>query len=147
MKTGEAGIKLIKGFEGLRLHPYQPVPGDKWTIGYGHTVGVSRGQFITVEEAHEFLRQDLRVYESCVSKYVKVALNQNQFDALVSFVFNVGCDAFYRSTMLRMLNLKQYWVCCQFMRWNKFRGKELKGLTRRRKSEADLFKTPVQSLS
>ena len=84
MRTSQNGINLIKRFEGCRLTSYK-CPSGKWTIGYGHTNGVKQGQKITKIKAEEYLKNDLKAFENAVEKMVKVPLNQNQFDALVSF--------------------------------------------------------------
>lgn len=134
-----ATLALVKRFEGLRLEAYR-CPADVWTIGYGHTRGVNAGDKITETQAEVFLRQDLMEACKAVSQLVKVKLNNNQFGALVSFVFNVGRGAFEGSTMLRHLNRGWYeQVLAQFARWNKVDGKEMEGLTKRRRAEAQLW--------
>lgn len=144
MKTSQAGIDLIKRFEGLELTAY-PDPGtggEPWTIGYGHTGGVKPGDKVTEAEAEEILRQDLRKFEDCVNAYVAVPITQGQFDALVSFAFNVGCGALKSSTLLRLLNNGDSEAAAQqFIRWNKAAGRVLAGLTRRREAERDLFQS------
>lgn len=144
MKTSQAGIDLIKQFEGLELTAY-PDPGtggEPWTIGYGHTGGVKPGDTVTEAEAEELLRQDLEKFEDCVNAYVSVPITQSQFDALVSFAFNVGCGALKSSTLLRLLNNGDTEAAAaQFGRWNKAAGRVLAGLTRRRGAERDLFQT------
>lgn len=144
VKTSQAGIDLIKQFEGLELEAY-PDPGtggEPWTIGYGHTGGVKPGDTVTEDEAEELLRQDLEKFEDCVNAYVFAPITQNQFDALVSFAFNVGCGALKSSTLLRLLNNGDTEAAAaQFGRWNKAAGRVLAGLTRRRGAERDLFQT------
>ncbi|MHA7871037.1 MAG: lysozyme, partial [Hyphococcus sp.] len=103
MKISESGIALLKRFEGLELEAYQDIAGI-WTIGYGHTGNVQPGQRITEREAEALLRRDLKSREDAVGRAVNVPLNQNEFDALVSFVYNVGANAFRRSTALKRLN-------------------------------------------
>ena len=103
MRTSQRGIDLIKSHEGLRTKAYM-CPANVLTIGYGHTRSVFPGQVIDVKEAEELLKEDLIRFENAVNKYVEVYLNQNQFDALVSFTFNVGISAFRNSTMLRPQN-------------------------------------------
>lgn len=100
MKTGINGFNLIKEFEGLRLHTYK-CPADRWTIGYGHTADVSANDVITEAQAISLLYQDVAESERAVNKYVHVPLTQNQFDALVSFVFNLGVGSFRTSTLLK----------------------------------------------
>ena len=133
-------ISLIKKHEGLRLEAYLPTPNDVWTIGYGHTHTAKQGQKITEAQAEALLRKDITWAEEAVNKSVVVPLTQNQFDALVSFVFNVGAGAFGSSTLLRLLNSKDYdGAANQFLRWNKQKGVALKGLTKRREEERKLF--------
>lgn len=140
MKTSENGIKLIKRLEGIKTTAYKPTPKDVWTIGYGHTDGVKQGDTITMEKATEYLKQDIQVYENAINTLVKVPLTQNQFDALVSFVFNIGVGAFKKSTMLKFLNANHIPLAAgQFDRWNKQKGKVLEGLTVRRRVEKELF--------
>ena len=103
MKTSNNGIELIKRHEGLRLNAYKCTSG-KLTIGYGHTKGVKIGQTITKEEAERLLREDLIVAENEINRH-NLNLNQNQFDALVSFVFNVGIGNFQTSTLLKKIKL------------------------------------------
>ena len=140
MKTSNYGIDLIKQFEGLRLTAYKCAAGV-WTIGYGHTAGVREGQTITEEEAENLLRYDLQTFEVGVSQVVKVFLHQHQFDALVSFAFNVGLTAFRQSTLLCRLNGGESAerVAAEFLRWNKAGGKVVEGLTRRRERESEIF--------
>jgi len=139
-KVSPAGRALVEDFEKCRLVAYKPTPNDVWTIGIGHTEGVRAGQVITQEQAIELLIEDMEWVEECVNKYVRVPINQNQFDALACFVFNVGCGAFKGSTLLKKLNNKDYeGAANQFIRWNKQAGEVLAGLTRRRFAEAKLF--------
>lgn len=143
MKTSKRGVQIIKSHEGLRLKAY-PDPatgGDPWTIGYGHTgVDVQPGLVITEETAEGLLRRDLERFEECVNDAVSVDLIQPQFDALVSFAFNVGCANFRNSTLLRLVNAEDMeGAGAQFSRWNKAAGKEMAGLTKRRAEEAALF--------
>lgn len=139
MRTSQKGINLIKKFEGCRLEAYK-CPAGIWTIGYGHTKGVKDGMKISWEQAEEFLREDLKIYEQAVERCVKVPLSQNQFDALVSFCYNCGGEALRTSTLLRLLNDGNYSEAGeQFLRWNKAGGRVLAGLTRRREEEQALF--------
>ena len=139
MRTSQKGIDLIKKFEGCRLEAYK-CPAGIWTIGYGHTKGVKDGMIISREQAKEFLREDLKVYEKAVESCVKVPLSQNQFDALVSFCYTCVSAALKTSTLLRLLNEGKYSEAGeQFLRWNKAGGKVLVGLTRRREEERELF--------
>lgn len=136
---GTRGWALIREFEGLRLEAYK-CPAGIWTIGFGTTQGVRPGMKISSVQAEEMLRRDLTSFESNVRNLVKVPLNQNQFDALICFVYNIGINAFAKSTFLRKLNAKDYaGAANQFTRWNKADGKVLAGLTRRREAEKKLF--------
>ncbi|HBQ59347.1 MAG TPA: hypothetical protein DD671_06920 [Balneolaceae bacterium] len=139
MFISNEGIDLIKKFEGLELEAYQ-CSADVWTIGYGHTQGVEEGMKIDMEEADKLLRQDLDQFEKFVNSEVKTQLSQCQFDALVSWTFNLGVGNLRQSTMLKRLNegdLKA--VPSEMKRWNKSAGKVLDGLVRRREAEALLF--------
>ena len=141
MNISEAGLSLIKNFEGCVLIAYVDAVGV-WTVGYGHTgPNVHRGLKITQSQADEILEQDVNRFELGVLNNVKVSLNQNDFDALVSFTFNVGINAFKGSTLLRLLNdgADRSIVAAEFLRWNKGDGKVLEGLTRRRQAEKALF--------
>ena len=143
-KISQTGIDLIKSFEGCSLKAYR-CPANVLTIGYGHTGGVKEGQVITQQEAERLLRVDLGSYEAAVNKYVKTVINQNQFDALVSFAYNCGCGALQKSTLLKLLNKGDYRSAAdQFYLWNKGGGQVLKGLVRRRAAEKELFLTPIK---
>lgn len=143
MKTSPKGISLIKEFEGLSLDAYLCSAGVM-TIGYGHTGGVQKGDRITEKKAEELLQDDLKKFENGVLRLVRVPLNQNQFDALVSFAFNLGVGNLGKSTLLRKLNGGDFaGAATEFVRWNKAGGRELAGLTRRRNAEAELFSTPA----
>lgn len=141
MKLGAAGLELIKTFESLKLTAYLDsvaVP----TIGYGHTKGVKIGDRCTKEEAEAWLREDVHDAETCVNEHVTAQINQHEFDALVSFVFNLGCGNFRKSTLLRKLNDADFdGASLEFAKWNRAGGLELAGLTRRRAAEAELFDT------
>lgn len=144
MQTSEKGIALIKEFEGCKLTAYQDSVGV-WTIGYGWTQPVDgkpirAGMTIKQETAERLLKTGLVSYESDVSRLVKVGLNQGQFDALVSFTYNLGARSLSTSTLLRKLNAGDYaGAADDFLRWNKAGGKVLNGLTRRREAERALF--------
>jgi lysozyme len=145
LNTSNKGLALIKEFEGLKLSAYL-CPANVWTIGYGHTAAagppsVRPGKTITQGEADDILRRDLVRYERGVERLVKVPLNQSQFDALVSFCFNVGEGALGKSTLLKKLNRGEYAsVPGELMKWTKGGGKELPGLVRRRRAEAKLWR-------
>ncbi|EMD2739726.1 lysozyme [Enterobacter hormaechei] len=144
MQTSEKGIALIKKFEGCKLTAYQDSVGV-WTIGYGWTQPVDgkpirAGMTIKQETAERLLKTGLVSYESDVSRLVKVGLTQGQFDALVSFTYNLGARSLSTSTLLRKINAGDYaGAADEFLRWNKAGGKVLNGLTRRREAERALF--------
>lgn len=141
MRISDNGIHFIKEHEGLRLRAYKDTAGV-WTIGYGHTRNVKKGDVIDQNTATLYLLQDLRYAEDSINNLVKVPLTQNQYDALVSFQFNTG--RLGQSTLLKLLNKKQYISAAgQFEKWNKeHRDGRLvanKGLTIRRDDERRLF--------
>jgi len=140
MITSKKGIDLIKSFEGLELKAYKDSVGVL-TIGYGSTGNhVFAGQSITEAQAEDLLKSDLLRFEKGVSAVVTVPLTQNQFDALISFSFNLGLGNLKSSTLLKKLNAKDYTGAAnEFTRWNKAGGKVLSGLTRRREAEKNLF--------
>ena len=139
MKTSLEGINLIKHFEGCELEAYK-CPAGVWTIGYGHIKGVQQGDVITEQQADDMLVEELEEYDNYLHNLVNCPLNQNQFDALVSWVYNLGSSNLQASTLLKVLNAGDYaGVPAQMLRWNKAGGKVLEGLTRRRQAEADLF--------
>ena len=137
---------IIAKFEGLELKAYQDSAGI-WTIGYGNTrnpytgLPVKQGDTITKKEALDWLRITVAATEGDVKRLVKVPINNNQQLSLASLVFNIGAGAFARSTLLRLLNsgADKAAVAAQFLRWNKVKGKEVPGLTRRRTEESKLF--------
>ena len=142
--------QLIKKWEALRLEAYMPTPHDVWTIGWGHTKGVKPGMIITKEKAQQYFYEDTAWAVKAVNDLVKVPVSQNQFDSLVSLVFNIGTPNFRKSTLLRKLNNGDYQGAAeQFPRWNKQRqnGKlvVLRGLTRRRAEEMEYFLSSVSS--
>ncbi|EQA1884668.1 lysozyme [Citrobacter freundii] len=147
MQTSPNGIVLIKKFEGCRLTAY-PDPGTgsaPWTIGYGWTHPVDGkpvrpGMTIDQATADRLLKTGLVSYENDVLKLVRVKLTQGQFDALVSFAYNVGSRALSTSTLLKKLNVGDIkGAADEFLRWNKAGGKVMPGLTNRRKAERDVF--------
>jgi lysozyme len=139
MNLGYNGTKILKFFEGCRLTAYQDSVGV-WTIGYGHTKGVHAGMSITQEEAEQMLLAELEEYEGYIEKYVTVPLTQNQFDALVVWVYNLGPTNLRRSTLLKELNSGNYTAAGkEITKWNKAGGKVLAGLVKRREAEAELF--------
>lgn len=145
MKISQAGIDLIKSFEGCYLKAYK-CPAGVWTIGWGTTEPINgvkphAGMKITQKQADDLLVKNLKNYEDTVNKYVTYkGFNQNQYDALVSFAYNCGCGALKTSTLLKKLNKGDVQGAAnEFLRWNKANGKVLTGLTRRRNAEKELF--------
>ncbi|PHM52823.1 lysozyme [Xenorhabdus sp. KK7.4] len=142
MEISDKGTECIKQYEGLKLKAYpDPATGNiPWTIGYGHTKGVKKGDLITEQQAEAFLRDDLQPIYTTLKQWVKVPLNQGQFDALCSFIFNCGSGNFSRSTLLKRLNQGDYTGAgAEFSRWNKTAGKVMRGLDNRRASERQMF--------
>lgn len=140
MDISEKGINLIKSFEGCSLTAYK-CPAGVWTIGYGHTGrDVKEGLTITQEQAEALLKQDLKIHCKNVSNLVKIPLSQNEFDALVSFEYNVGYGNFSKSTMLKFLNFgNKKDAVSEFDKWIYAAGKPLNGLKNRRKKEKSYF--------
>jgi len=151
MKTGKKGIDLIFEFEAggnlkKYLTAYWDATGKVWTIGIGSTYYedgslINKGDVINEDRARKLFANILPRYEADVNRLVKVPLNQNQFDALVSFTYNVGASNFGKSTLLRKLNVnpKDPSIRDEFPKWNRSGGIILKGLTRRRIAEANLY--------
>lgn len=138
-KISQQCIDLVKQCEGCKLISYQDSVGV-WTIGYGHTYGVTPGQVISQQEAEDFLAEELVSFCNSVLSLVRIDLKQNQLDALVSFIYNVGVGNFRNSTMLALINGNNIEAASkQFPRWNKAGGKVLAGLTKRRMLEKALF--------
>jgi lysozyme len=134
-----AGLALVREYEGLRPEAYRDTSGI-WTIGYGHTRGVKPGDRISIEQAKQMLEVDLMEAERAVMALVKVQLTDNQFSALVSFVFNEGEGAFARSTLLRKLNEGGYGLVPACLKsWIFDNGRVLPGLVKRRAAEAALW--------
>ena len=139
MRTSPKGISLIKSFEGLRLKSYQDSVGV-WTIGYGATRGICPGMTITNEQAERMLMNDIARFEPELDRLAKVPLSQNQWNALMSFVYNLGAANLGSSTLLKLLNAGDYAGAAeQFPRWNKAGGQVLAGLTKRRAAERAMF--------
>jgi GH24 family phage-related lysozyme (muramidase) len=151
MRTSPAGVELIKSFEGLVLEAY-PDPGtggDPWTIGYGHTgPEVKPGLTVDIEQAESLLNEDLRKFEEAVERLIIVEINQNEFDALVSFAYNCGWFALEDSTLRRRLNAGE--IKCpvfkeELPKWVNGGNGPMPGLVRRREAEAELACAPVSS--
>lgn len=142
MKTSKAGVDLVKRYEGLRLEAYQDSVGV-WTVGYGHTKGVREGDTCTPEQAEAWLVEDLEEAEDAVNRFIlddSAGLDQNEFDALVSFTFNLGPGWMRKSGLKEALEAHQWaLVPRELTRWVYAGGQPLKGLARRRVAEAELF--------
>ena len=141
-----SAINLIKQFEGLKLTSY-PDTGGIYTIGFGNTINkdtgqaIKQGDKIDLATAERWLKLDVAEREKKIKALIKVPINENMKAALVSLAYNIGNGAFASSTLLRLLNsgADKKLVADQFLRWNKVQGKEVKGLTNRRKLEQELF--------
>ena len=144
MNVSESGLDFIIAQEGLRLKAY-PDPatgGEPWTIGVGHTSGVQPDDTCTEDQARQWLFEDAQAAVRCVNACVQGDLTQNQFDALVSLVFNIGCGNFRKSTLLHKLgDGDDEGAAEQFLAWNHAAGRVMAGLTKRRQAESDLFMT------
>lgn len=139
MKASVDAYELIKQFEGLRLKAYL-CPAGIWTIGYGHTSGVSPNSFITIQEADEYLHRDVATIEMQLNK-LNLSLRQCQWDAIVSFVFNVGIGNFKASTLLAKIRINpdDNSIIDEFLRWVYANGKVMRGLQKRRLTEMKLY--------
>ena len=139
MKASIDAYELIKQFEGLRLEAYL-CPAGIWTIGYGHTSGVSPNSFITIQEADEYLHRDVATIEMQLNK-LNLSLRQCQWDAIVSFVFNVGIGNFKASTLLAKIRITpdDNSIMDEFLRWVYANGKVMRGLQKRRLTEMKLY--------
>lgn len=139
MTYSENGLHLTEQFEGLRLAAYKDSVGVP-TIGYGHTRNVTMDMTCTQELAEQWLQEDVQIAVNGVNQFVTVELTQNQFDALVDFTFNLGVGSLQHSTLLRLLNARDYaGAAGEFEKWNKAGGNVLPGLVKRRQAERDLF--------
>ena len=139
MKASIDAYELIKQFEGLRLEAYL-CPAGIWTIGYGHTSGVSPNSFITIQEADEYLHRDVATIEMQLNK-LNLSLRECQWDAIVSFVFNVGIGNFKASTLLAKIRINpdDNSIMDEFLRWVYANGKVMRGLQKRRLTEMKLY--------
>jgi lysozyme len=137
--ASEESYACIKEFEGLRLRSYR-CPAGMWTIGWGHTKGTKQGQSITKEQAETFLRRDILQCEKAISRLVHVPLTQGQFDALTSWIFNLGESAVQSSTLIRLLNQGEMEsAALEFSKWVFSSGVVLPGLVARRSAEQTMF--------
>jgi lysozyme len=145
-KLSQKGLELIKSFEGLSLVPYVCAGGIN-TIGYGNTYYTNGKKVslqdpkITIVQAEELLKNSLSTYEKAVDSFCRDDISQSQFDALVSFAYNLGTGALQKSTLIKKVNVnpKDVTIADEFLKWNKAAGKVLLGLTRRRTAEANLY--------
>ena len=145
-KLSQKGLDLIKQFEGLSLTPYVCAGGIN-TIGYGNTYYTNgkkvtlKDPKITPQQAEELLKHSLSTYEKAVDSFCRDDISQSQFDALVSFAYNLGAGALQKSTLIKKVNAnpKDVTIADEFLKWNKANGTVLKGLTKRRQAEADLY--------
>lgn len=149
MRTGDTGLNLIKGYEGLRMSAHY-APCEKWTVGYGHTSSARHGMSVTEGDAERLLRDDVQPIEQLLTDTVRAPLNQNEHDALVSLIFNIGDENWKRSTVLRKLNAgDKIGAANAFELWTKaFVNNELvslDGLVRRRAAEKSLFLMPTDA--
>ncbi len=141
-----AGIAMITKHEGVRLRAYQD-SGGIWTIGYGHTGGVTKGMKITQPQAVQFLQQDVERFEACVMDNVRPDLTQGQYNAVVSYAFNRGCGGLQRSDLLGLINARRFneaakaWLVSAITA----KGKKLRGLVRRRRAEVAMFEGKTDS--
>ena len=139
MQCSEQGLALIQRFEGFSAVPYR-CPAGYWTIGYGHRLVNAVHESIHQEQGLLFLRQDVRIAESAIRHLIRATLTQAQFDALVSFTFNLGSGALQRSSLRRVINREDHEaVPAQLMRWVWGGGRKLPGLVRRREAEVKLY--------
>lgn len=140
MRYSSIGLaRLTKAFEGCKLVSYQDSVGV-WTIGYGHTRGVTPGMVCTQEMADAWLLEDMALAEADVNHVVKAAIDQGEFDAMVDFAFNLGCGAFNSSTLLKLVNEGKFdEAALQFPRWDMAGGHIVAGLLRRRLAEQASF--------
>jgi lysozyme len=145
MRINDKGIALIKSFEGCKLRAYQDSVGI-WTVGYGATFyqdgsKVKSVDILTQQQADDLLNYHVNLFADKVKPLIKGELSDNQFSALVSFAFNLGAGALSKSTLLKKVNAnpEDESIRAEFAKWDKAGGKQLRGLTRRRKAEADLY--------
>lgn len=149
MRTGETGLNLIKGYEGLRMSAHY-APTETWSVGYGHVDSARHGMNVTEAEADRLLRDDVHPIEDVIADTVRAPLNQNEHDALVSLIFNIGEENWRRSTALRKLNEGDKLAAARaFEMWTKARVNgelvTLDGLVRRRAAEKSLFLMPTDA--
>ena len=136
LRLSAVALVGIAGWEGYKSAAYIPVPGDVPTIGFGTTHGVKMGDTIDPVTALQRKIRDVEKFEGAIKQCVTVPLFQHEYDAYLSLAYNIGPQAFCRSTLVRKLNASDYaGACKEILRWDNFRGKPLAGLTKRRQSE------------
>jgi lysozyme len=145
MAVPEQAVELIKHFEGCKLKAYL-CPAKVWTCGYGATgADVGRGTVWTQEDADDRLAKDLVKFERAAARMVRVPVTEGQKSALISLMYNIGSTAFQESTLLKLLNAKDYrGAGTQFLRWTFANGRSLNGLLARREAEKKLFMEGVK---
>ena len=146
MKVSKECLKMLAHHEGVRQKPYK-CPAGLWTVGVGHLIGDGKtlpdswNKIFTLDEVYDILAKDVARFERGVNKYITIPLRQNEFDALVSFSFNLGLGVLQRSTLRQALNRgDKEGAIASLLKYNKAGGKVLKGLDNRRKDEAALFR-------
>jgi lysozyme len=136
LRLSAVALVSIAGWEGFKSVAYIPVPGDVPTIGFGTTKDVKMGDIIDPVTALQRKIRDVEKFEGAIKQCVHVPLTQHEYDAYLSLAYNIGSGAFCRSTLVRKLNAQDYeGACKEILRWDKFKGKPLQGLTNRRQAE------------
>ncbi len=145
MNIGPEGIALIKSYEKCRLRAYLPTPADRLTIGWGHCGSdVEEDTVWTQEQADAAFLKDIEWVQDCLDANIHVPITQHEMDALASLCYNIGCEQFKKSTLVRLINDSNFDDAgAQFLRWNKQSGQVLSGLTARREAEKLLFEGPA----
>lgn len=143
----DLGLKLLKSFESCRLEAYRDIRGVL-TIGWGHTgADVTEGLIWTQDQADSQLVDDLSSFEDHLDCELQVQLTDDQFSALVDFVYNLGSGALLHSTLLKKINSGDFYVSGEFVKWDHSCGKEIEGLLTRRKAEAALFASDYDAVN
>jgi lysozyme len=136
LRLSAVALVSIAGWEGFKSVAYIPVPGDVPTIGFGTTKDVKMGDTIDPVTALQRKIRDVEKFEGAIKQCVHVPLAQHEYDAYLSLAYNIGSGAFCRSTLVRKLNAQDYeGACKEILRWDKFKGRPLQGLTNRRQAE------------
>lgn len=136
LRLSAVALVSLALYEGYTNTAIQPLPGDKWTYGFGTTDNVKKGDAITPPKALERKLADIEKFEKALKQCVIVPLHQHEYDAYISLSYNIGSTAFCTSTLVEVLNKGEYAKACeQILRWDKFKGTAVKGLTIRRQAE------------